>query len=87
MMTAENFAPILRGAMLGALAAVLLLAEPSPGAAQGAGTQYFACRDQAWADYNTCLVGSSSKLGQFACFVAWDLDNVHCDVKLIKDLM
>jgi hypothetical protein len=87
MITAEEVTPILRGVLLGALATVLLLAAPAPGSGQGAGTSYFACRDQSWADYNECLMNDPySWTNSVKCFIAWDLDNVSCDIKLLKDL-
>lgn len=88
MITAEEVTLTVRGALLGALAMVLLLAAPAPGSAQGAGTSYFACRDQAWADYNDCLMKDPNSLSNSVkCFLAWDLDNLSCDVKLLKELL
>lgn len=88
MITVEQGTLVVRGALLGALATILLMAGPAPGSAQGAGTSYFACRDQSWADYNTCLVvDPDSFRNRVKCFIAWDLDNVSCDIKLIKDMM
>jgi hypothetical protein len=88
MTTAVNASTLVRGTLLGSLIAVmLLLAAPVPGEAQ-AGTDWRKCREQAYLDYNDCLMQEPNSLThQLLCYFAWDLDNVNCDIQLIKDLL
>lgn len=77
---------------LGALGLMLALLVLVPGngyaAEAGPGTDFLKCRSQSWADYNSCLVeGPDTSTHRAACFIAWDLDNIGCDVALLKALI
>ena len=81
--------PILRSRWvigLGVLALIAFLTPAANAEESGPGTEFRECRNQAWADYNECLVESTSRWGRAMCDVAWDLDNIGCDVELMKDL-
>jgi hypothetical protein len=54
----------------------------SEGPAPGPGTRYLECRAESWANYNTCLVNATKESEKKACDMAWDLDNIGCDLEL-----
>jgi hypothetical protein len=53
----------------------------------GPGTRFLQCRAESWANYNTCLVKSSKESEMLACYLAWDLDNIGCDIELAASLL
>jgi hypothetical protein len=57
------------------------LADPGPG------TRFLQCRAESWANYNTCLVNATKDSEKKACDMAWDLDNIGCDIELAASLL
>lgn len=74
-------------------ALALAFVATSPEAAQamegsdGPGTAFFACREEAKADFWVCLQKSDNSFwGDLKCSYAGGADLAACDLKLIKDL-
>lgn len=44
----------------------------------GAGTQYVECSNQAWKDYNSCLVQSTWEWEKKICDIAFSADQAFC---------
>jgi hypothetical protein len=80
-------------ALIALLAAVQLVGTTGEawaydGEEDGPGTRWLKCRDQAWADYNTCLMRDPyNSSNRAACYIAWDLDNIGCDVALVTETL
>lgn len=82
---------------VGALPTMLLLLSallmPQPLAAQeddgsaGMGTEFFECRAAASAQYDVCMEQADGWSAQLACYIAWDLDNIGCDLDLIANFL
>ena len=52
----------------------------------GAGTQFIACTDQAWADYNKCLVDAGGPFSRKLCDLAFEADIIWCAAVLKRQL-
>ncbi len=69
-------------AFLPALLLVPLAARASEAAEaeseQLAGTQFVACTDQAWKEYNNCLMNADRRWEKTLCDIAFDADVVYC---------
>ena len=52
----------------------------------GAGTQFIACTDQAWADYNKCLVDAGGPFSRKLCDLAFEADIFWCGAVLKRQL-
>ena len=76
------------GIAMWALLALLLVSPDAAVAAEaGPGTEFRKCRDQAWSDYNECLMRApDSGSNRTACYIFWDLDNIGCDIDLLNPL-
>jgi hypothetical protein len=53
----------------------------------GPGTRFLECRAESWANYNTCLMNATKESEMKACDLAWDLDNIACDIELAASLL
>ena len=54
---------------------------------EGPGTRWRACRDEAWADYNECLMQDPDDWGnRTVCYWLWDFDAAYCDWTLIVEM-
>lgn len=69
-----------------AFAALAVLATPLLVDAQGAGTAWMKCRDQAWIDMGVCYYNATSWMSQMKCNIAFDLDLWGCNAELIHAL-
>jgi hypothetical protein len=59
-----------------------------PGLADsGPGTRFLECRAESWANYNKCLMNATKESEMKACDLAWDLDNIGCDIELAASLL
>lgn len=74
-----------RGALMRALTAgvvpallALMMAVPVRVEAQGAGTQWKGCVDDALLDYNECLMEGGGWFSQKLCDIAFQIDVVVC---------
>ncbi|HEX6693934.1 MAG TPA: hypothetical protein VF035_04435 [Longimicrobiales bacterium] len=70
------------GSVAAANAAVSAQMEQGP----GAGTQFIACTDQAWADYNKCLVDAGGPFSRKLCDLAFEADIIWCGAVLKRQL-
>src|SRR5919109_2905731 len=53
----------------------------------GPGTRWRACRDEAWADYNECLMQDPDDWGnRTVCYWLWDFDAPYCAWTLIVEM-
>ncbi|MEX2611144.1 MAG: hypothetical protein WEA24_14455 [Gemmatimonadota bacterium] len=72
------------------LAALLLpppLAAQEDDGAEGMGTEYFECRETALTQYDICTNQADGWFAKLTCYVAWDLDNIGCDLDLIDNFL
>lgn len=54
----------------------------------GAGTAWLECREDAVENFDSCRLEAGQDFwDKYKCALAWDLDNIGCNVDLIEDLM
>jgi hypothetical protein len=68
---------------LGLLGALFLIGPPD---VQGAKSFFSQCMDTAFADYNECLMESSSWFSQKLCDFSWEFDAAYCTAAAIGDV-
>jgi hypothetical protein len=64
--------------MLAPFASRAAHAESAEEAAGGAGTEFVACQNAAWHDYNECLMSSDHEWEKKICDLAFQADIVWC---------
>jgi len=72
------------------LAALLLprpLAAQEDEGAAGMGTEYFDCRETSITQYDICRNQADGWFDKLECYIAWDLDNIGCDLDLIENVL
>jgi hypothetical protein len=53
----------------------------------GPGTRFLECRAESWSNYNSCLMKAGAESEKKACDLAWDIDNIACDIELLSSIV
>jgi hypothetical protein len=63
---------------------LLVLVVPRPASADAG--EWRECIDEAFADYNSCLMESGSRFSRMICDLSWELDAVLCTAERIGEI-